>query len=232
MFYFDESFHDQKITVSAEGKVNIRSENALDTYVGLFWGCEEKDLERNLKLLSDFEKKQKAMFGLKEDHELKSTTIAKSNFKYGIRSFNKNTMSFYKDLFSVIHDINPIIQIDCISKTEFFVINAFKDFQIRTPGVDEDAFYYALTKFLIIYGNNDLFRSLCDVHDRETAHRLKDELIFNLDCILRETEHIKRKEMEHSAYCKIRRILIDADFSIDTDSKYDFRYYPNFDGLL
>ena len=43
-FYFDEAFHDQKIT-NIEGVLNSMTENALDNYIGVFLGLSEELLK-------------------------------------------------------------------------------------------------------------------------------------------------------------------------------------------
>ena len=101
-FYFDESFHDRKIKLTSSGELNTLSDNALDSYIGVFWGCLHNDLNDAVTLLTAFEEKQKAKFGLSEGQELKSTTIAKKNFKYGVATFNSNTLDFYRDLFQCL----------------------------------------------------------------------------------------------------------------------------------
>ena len=44
-FYFDETFHDRKITIDSDGNLNIFEEEKNDSYIGVFWGyTENKDL--------------------------------------------------------------------------------------------------------------------------------------------------------------------------------------------
>lgn len=50
-FYFDESFHDKKIRINENGQFNILREDALDNYIGVFWGCPTSDLASNRKLI-------------------------------------------------------------------------------------------------------------------------------------------------------------------------------------
>ncbi len=38
IFYFDEAYHDRKISISEKGILNTQVPNALDNYVGVFWG--------------------------------------------------------------------------------------------------------------------------------------------------------------------------------------------------
>ena len=84
VFYFDESFHDRKITIYENGHINTLQEEALDDYIGVFWGCERKLLDEYIIQLIDFESKYRNIFGLSKNKELKSEIIKKKNYTYGI----------------------------------------------------------------------------------------------------------------------------------------------------
>ena len=43
-FFFDEAFHDRIIRLNKTGVLNTMVDNALDSYIGVFWGCNSKDL--------------------------------------------------------------------------------------------------------------------------------------------------------------------------------------------
>ncbi|MDD6188870.1 MAG: hypothetical protein PUB32_04745 [Clostridiales bacterium] len=111
VFYFDEAFHDRKIVISERGSINTLREEAIDDYVGVFWGCKRECLNGYVQQLTDFEMKYRKSFGLAEDKELKSEIIGKKNYQYGLRSFNKNAQSFYTDLFEMLSRWNIILQI-------------------------------------------------------------------------------------------------------------------------
>jgi len=232
VFYFDESFHDKKITVNPEGKLNILAKDKLDSYVGLFWGCKKEDLAKNEKMMSEFEIKQKERFRLDEDKELKSTTISKSSFESGVASFSRDAFGFYRDLFSMLEKIEPTLQVNVISKMEFFISHIFYKAISQNKSINRDVFIYTLTKFLIHYGTNDLFKTLVNVHDKETSEILKNKLIYTIDKILENNSQIKRKEKECDAFLKLRNVITDIDLETFVNSKIDFRYFPNFDGLL
>lgn len=232
VFYFDESFHDRKVTIDSNGKLNILEDKALDNYIGVFWGCQQKSLHRNIALLEAFEVEQKRIYGLSEDEELKSTTLGKKNFKYGIYSFNRDALFFYHQLFSLICTIKPIIQINAISKMEFFIRKTFEDMVFPTTyAVDKNNFYYSLTKFFIFYGHTDLVKAMYDVESSLTVEDLRKQLLFTLDAIINATKDIARKELECAAFRELRQILVDSKFDVNVSRKLDFRYYPNFDGL-
>ena len=68
-FYFDESFHDKKIRINENGQFNILREDALDNYIGVFWGCPTSDLVSNRKLVQKFENRQKIQYSLQRKPE-------------------------------------------------------------------------------------------------------------------------------------------------------------------
>ena len=118
VFYFDESYHDRKIRINDKGKFNVLREDALENYIGVFWGCPRSELNSNRKLIERFENEQRKHYKLGDKQELKSTVISKKNFIYGVHSFNKDTLKFYQDLFRMLEVINPVIQVNMISKID------------------------------------------------------------------------------------------------------------------
>jgi len=232
VFYFDESFHDRKIKINSKARFNILTDNSLDNYIGVFWGCHQNSLQRNIALLTSFENQQKRNYGLCEDQELKSTTISKKNFKHGIYSFNRKTLNFYHSLFSLIRNINPIIQINAISKMEYFIRRAFVGIRFPTIfDVNINTFFYSLTKFFITYRHEKLVMSLYNAQDLFAVEAFQEELLNTLEEVIYSTRNIPRKEREHSAFLQLWHILTAAVLDVNVNSEVDFRYYPNFDGL-
>ena len=62
VFYFDEAFHDRKIVLSEQGSINTLREEAIDDYVGVFWGFKREYFNEFTQQLTDFEKKYKRIF--------------------------------------------------------------------------------------------------------------------------------------------------------------------------
>ena len=231
-FYFDESFHDRKIRINEKGKFNILREDALENYIGVFWGTPTNELISNRKLIQKFEDRQKKQFGLTEEQELKSTTISKKNFKYGIRSFNKVTMTFYQELFELIDVINPVLQFNMISKMELYLRSAFKGLHYLGLGkLLEKSFFYTLTKFMITYSNEELLIALYNVQDYSSMMKFKELLQFNFECVIKEIDGIKRKDMELVAYQNILYVLKHSFISELPEKEYEFQYFINFEGL-
>lgn len=232
VFYFDESFHDRKILVNENGEFNVMADNSLDNYIGVFWGCKQEELSANTRMLKRFEERQKRRFGLSQEQELKSTIIRSKNYKYGIRSFNKTTMEFYQELFEVLDAINPVLQINAISKVEYFLRRTFEDVTMPFMYIlNEHAFYYTLTKFMITYHNKELLYALYNITDMTSLEKFMDLLLFNLRCILEAIYGIKRKKQEIIAFEQLYKVLSEAELTINATKKFDFAYFVNFEGL-
>ena len=207
-FYFDESFHDKKLRINEHGQFNILREDALDNYIGIFWGCPTSELASNRKFIQKFEDRQKVQYGLTEEQEFKSTVIAKKNFKYGIRSFNKVTMTFYKELFELIDILNPVIQVNMVSKMELYLRLAFKGLRYLGPGeLLKKSFFYTLTKFMITYHNEELLKTLYSVNNYTSMMEFKQLLQYNFESIIKEIKGIERKQQELVAYQNILYVL-------------------------
>ena len=230
-FYFDESFHDRAITLSSEGTINVLDESKNDSYIGVFWGCKNTDSSRALRLLSQFEMRQRKNFGLPNDKELKSTNISRNQFTNGLKSFNKNTLVFYTDLFSTLGVLKPIIQIESISKVEYYLRSLFK--YTKFPHwIDINNFFYSLTKFLIVYHNPQLLQELYSVIDDESAKKFKETLLEQITELLYVIKDIPRKPREEKAYQDISFILETVDLEIGEGKRCTFDYSPNFNGLI
>lgn len=230
-FYFDESFHDRAITLSSEGILNVLDESKNDSYIGVFWGCKNTDSSRALRLLSQFETRQRKNFGLSSDKELKSTNISKNHFKLGLRSFNKNTLVFYTDLFQTIKTLNPIIQIEAISKVEYYLRCLLNNTEIPY-WVDSKSLFYSLTKFVIVYHNSQLLQALYSVVDSESAAKFKSLLLEQISTLLDAIKGIPRKSKEEVAYREIYAVLVNLDLELKDGRHCDFDYSPNFIGLI
>lgn len=230
-FYFDESFHDRAVTLSSDGVLNVLDSNKNDSYIGVFWGCSNTKASKALKLLLNFEKRQRQSFALPEDKELKSTNISKEHFIHGIKSFRDKTYFFYKDLFETMLTIEPIIQIESISKVEFYIRELFKETEFPI-WVKPDSFYYSLVKFFLIYSNKELLKNLYLVNDKESAQEFKSLLLCQIKKLLEAIDGIERKTKEKIAYEEVCTILENVEIMINPDNKYTFNYSPNFDGLI
>lgn len=230
-FYFDESFHDRAITLSSNGVLNVLDESKNDSYIGVFWGCKNTDSSKALRILSQFENRQRSNFGLPKEKELKSTNISKEHFSKGLKSFNQKTLCFYTDLFNTLIVLKPIIQIEAISKVEYYLRCLFKPTKF-SDWVDDNSFFYSLTKFFIVYNNPQLLQKLFTVNDKTSAEEFKNLLLEQITQILDVIKDIPRKSSEEIAYQEICFILNNNDIELIEGKHFDFDYSPDFFGLM
>lgn len=230
-FYFDETFHDRAITLYERGEINVLDSSKNDCYIGVFLGVPNTQLSTVKKILSKFEDRQKESYGLQDSQEFKSTTIGKKNFEFGIKSFNEKAKEFYTDLFNALMRIKPIIQIDSISKIEFYLRRIFGETHFPDY-TNIDALYYSLTKFFIMYGNSELFSALYQVSDKSSSEKFIKLLISQIKLLLEAIDGIERKMVEIRAYQEIYFVLKNTDIAMRFDNKCTFDYSPNFDGLI
>lgn len=231
-FYFDESFHDRKITLKND-KLNILSDDKLDDYIGLFWGCKQNELNGILSELETFEAKYRSLFGLLPSQELKGVTISAKNFKYGIKTFNRDAFSFYLELFQICDKFHIILQINILSKMEWFVRCAFtgKENYFKNRGFIYDVFVYTMTKMLVFYNHPELLHKLCQMDSQETSNEILQALRETVSEVLKAIEGIQRKEREIVIYEQLQIVLNDPELNFRIDKSIDWIYYPSFEGL-
>lgn len=230
VFYFDESFHDRKIVLSQKGTINVLREDGIDDYIGIFWGCEQKRQNEYKKMLEGFENKYRAVFSLPEGKELKSEIIGKKNFQYGIHSFNKNAFWFYYDLFSLLSNWDFIIQINIISKIELFIRNSLKS--VVLPQIaNKNGLIYSLTKLLVVHRPVQLITAMNDVANGADGSLFWKELSKTLNAYSEASEGAARKTQTIVAFREIVQIIKQINYNPSIESKTDFQYYPNFEGL-
>ena len=230
-FYFDETFHDRKITIKPSGVINTFTENKNDSYVGVFWGYDNTRSSFVTKRLHVLESKYRKRFGM--DGEFKSTSIGKKNFARGIRSFNPDVLAFYRDLFDLLEKISPIIHVNAVSKIEYLVRKIFDVHLLKqVPGVHENAFYYSITKFILTYHSSALIQALYGSADTGAPNLFREELLNHLEEVISATKGITRKEREIIALRQLHMIVSLIPMVGTITTKYEFVYNQNFVGLL
>ena len=230
VFYFDEAFHDRKIVISERGSINTLREEAIDDYVGVFWGCKRECLNGYVQQLTDFEMKYRKIFGLAEDKELKSEIIGKKNYQYGLRSFNKNAQSFYTDLFEMLSRWNIILQINIVSKIELLIREALRSTTFP-PFANRNAFIYSLTKLIVVHRPQQLIEAMESVANRGDVKCFQDTLMDTLRAYVDASYGVARKERSTDAFNEMMLIVRSMDFSAQFDTKTDFQYHLNFEGI-
>lgn len=231
IFYFDETYHDQKITIKANGEINTFTEHKNDSYIGVFWGIENTKQSSVTKKLFALEDKYTLRYGITT--EFKSTNIARKNFNFGLRSFNRNAFDFYHDLFKLLEQIKPIIHVNTVSKIEYLVRNIFDSIDVsQSPIESPDSFYYSITKFLIYYHTPQLITALYKTIQTGDGIFFQEELLNHLESVIASIAGIPRKEREVPALMNLHLVVSLCHFNNPIKEKYDFIYAQNFDGLI
>lgn len=232
-FFFDESFHDRSINRLSNGNLNIMTPDSLESYIGVFCGFPTKDTEKiTLKYLA-FESKIKKLFNLSDIQELKTENFHRKNFCFGIQSMGKPVFQFYKEFFTLLNEVKPIIYFDCISKIEFLLRKVFRNLKFSNDCIfSKDAFFYFLTKFLINYHTDKLLALLFQPTTQSNPGVLQKEINITLETILNYIENIKRKEREYRSFVELQHILATATFDLDIEEKVNFSYSPNCEQFL
>ena len=230
-FYFDETYHDRKIAIKSSGQINTFTADKNDSYVGVFWGIENTKQSSTTKRLFALENKYLARYGLTS--EFKSVNIARKNFNYGVRSFNKDALDYYSDLFKLLEQTTPIIHVNVVSKIEYLVRNIFEAVDIsNTPFVSPNSFYYSITKFLIYYHTPELIKALYKSIETADGTFFQEELLNHLECTIAALKGIPRKAREIPALQQLHMVVSLCKFEKPISDKYDFIYFQNFDGLI
>lgn len=234
-FYFDESFHDRKIVINEEEINTLSDENDSDSYIGFFWGAEETIAEKVIRRFVELENRYKQKLGITD--EMKATTFAKKNYRYGVNTFNRDCAAFYKEFFDILDTPGVVFHYTVVSKIEYTLyrlfgnciddLNAF----FKLYGISFPLFIYSLTKFIITYYNKELVSSLYAVTDAETSTIFKNKLVEQLETICKAIKGIKRKERELLAFRQLIFILDTFDFSVAEEKSFSFTYIHNFEGL-
>lgn len=228
-FYFDETFHDRKITVSENGTINALLEDADDSYIGVFIGFDNRFKCSFQRQFMKLESKYKRIYGITD--EFKSTSIKRKNFMYGIKSFNENAFDFYNDFFNMLSDKNFILHVNILSKVELLVRNLYPASLLDKTIIPNKQFYYSLTKYIITYNNVELIKKLFEAIKRKNIQIITEELIRQINITIETIKNIKRKSAEVPALYELNIVLDSIDKNTNIEKKIDFVYDQNFDGL-
>lgn len=230
VFYFDESFHDRKIVIAEDGTINTLRQNAIDDYVGVFWGCKRANLDKYTEELTTFESHYRTVFGLPVDKELKSEIIKLKNYQYGIRSLNKNAMDFYFDLFEMLAHWEFIMQINIVSKVEILVRSALHSI-VFPFFANKNSFIYSLAKLIVVHRPKQLLEALEVAASGGDPQEFRNTLLETLRALNEASEGVARKEKSIEAFTEMCYIVEAMSFNIAPSVKTDFFYSINFDGI-
>lgn len=227
-FYYDEAFHDRKITVK-EDSINIYKKDSSDIYVGFFCGYKDtKELEV-WKNYDYFEQKYKKIYTIEEGKELKGTTIKRKNYKNGFSSFVDNTVCFYSDFFKILADSEIVFHISMFSKTELIVREFMENiiFDNRLT-FNKDAFLYSLIKFLYNYRSQELLKKMMQIQTKKDVEEGLNYLKNIIRHVIAESESSQKKEVEKNALNEVLSILNNVFVFDFKQPQLSWRYEPIF----
>lgn len=216
-FYFDETFHTRKITYINK-KLNI--DDDVNFYVGCCIGSSEWDnIQEDLLLL---EKKYKHKLNIREDQELKSTSLINCNkLQYGVCSLRKEVVDFYTELFTILNN-HVKIHFSILNKYEFLLKNIFPDdVWLRKHGIDCKGFFYTLTKLIILHPELHIIDILLGKgRDRNKRRALVTKLKKRMSKI----ENINKKREEVQAIQSLINIFQTTLIPFTAINKLEWNY--------
>lgn len=224
-FYCDESYHDRKIKISKNKKLNIKSnDNMSDTYIYTLIGVKSSYLKDFEKQYLKFEEKYKSFFEIDDTEELKGTTIKKKNFKSGLASLNPNSIKFYSDYFDLLIKFNIISYLYSQSKIEYLVTKAIGNDLSKIPNhINMRAFIYSITKFIYQYDDLKLAEKFL-LKDSISSEYMIKEIKNGIKLILNKTENIDKKYLERIALNELLNLFNIFKFNSSLDEEIHWDY--------
>ena len=212
VFFFDESFHSRKIN-----KKTVEDENFFDNYVMTGIGCLRKDLHKYESVYREFEEKFKKEFSINEHDELKSKIVKKEQYRYGIKSFNKKSLEFYKAYWKLMNLSDCVYYVCAISKLEYLLTQ----FNYNILGIrDYNSFVYSIVKAINVYRPQSVLNALFEENEF-----LLEELIKFLNRKILENENNPIKVHENESFKECILVLEEINGeNIDFKWKYNNIY--------
>lgn len=228
-FFYDESFHDRKITNKGD-YLNIYFNNQSDDFVYCFTGFNNNALYEANSLIGKTLDEIDFDFAVLEGNHLKGTSIAKKGFRYGIASLNTINLKLYQKLFTVLYDSKAKIHIGVLSKTEYF-LNQFisKWMEINSELVAEKLnkqilkFKYTFIKFMYNHKSHSILSKIISTQ-LNSLDRIKPEILDLLWEALNVKKHLKRTQNEARSIEWLYSILISFETKNET-----IKINPNWD---
>lgn len=220
--FYDESSHDRVITESKtdRGELNIENNGQSDNFITTAVGFKFYKTPKYFEKFEKFESYTKNLLGLDRSSEFKGTTIGKRNFKYGLASFNKNTVKIYSDFFDIFDD-NVILQVSILNKFEHVIEHVLNDMQLP-PFINPKLFIYSFSKILNHYKNKRLVSVL--FNSNSTSKDIINEIESLLKGILSVSKNSDRKVSETKIIYEILYILENSRSDLYTKTKYEWDY--------
>lgn len=210
-FYYDETEHSRSLNYKT-----IVANEFYDGFVAVIVGwaaCDEADLECKYEV---FETKYRSPGA----SELKSTSLNKKQFRYGLSSLSKVNVRMIGD-FLDLFDENNLVYYSFSSKAEHLINRLFSRCSI--PEINMDLLRYSLAKLVAQYQPEKVVEAFYGDPD----HLVEAVRAFLLDRIERNAANIELKCTE-TEQCEL--ILAAMDTAIPLDNA-EWEYYSPFEGF-
>lgn len=210
-FYYDETEHSR----SLNHKTIIANE-FYDGFVTAIVGwaaCDEAALERKY---AAFELKHRSPGAF----ELKSTSLNKRQFRYGLRFLSKANVRMigdYLDLF----DENTLVYYSFSSKVERLIYRLFP--QRCMPGINMDLLMYSLAKLVVQYRPEKVVEAFYG----DSGQLIEAVRAFLFDRIERNTANFELKRLEIEQ-CELILAIMDTATPLDNT---EWEYCSSFEGF-
>lgn len=143
-FFFDECFHDREINIK-----NISNEDTFFyNYIMLGLGIKKENKQRNSEMYQQFEEKYKKIFSIPKEDELKSGIVTKKQYKYGLKSFNKQSLDLYDNFFDLLNNSDYLYYIFVSNKFEYILSQMTYSY---TGFVKYESLMYSIIKLINVY---------------------------------------------------------------------------------
>lgn len=211
-FYYDETEHSRSLTLST-----VTADEFYDGFVVAVIGWDEsREAELERRYLA-FEERYRSPGAV----ELKSTALAKKQFRYGFHSLTKANVRLVYD-FLDFFDENMFVYRSFSSKVEHLMYRLFDRYR-SVPGVNTDFMKYTLAKLVVQYRPREIVEAFYG-----DPEKLIGELCsFLLDRIERNKTNPALKHVETEQCHALLAVLDDAS----PLESVEWEYYPPLEGF-
>lgn len=206
-FYYDESEHSRKITLST-----VKANNFYDNFVGVIVGWDQEQEEKIYERYEKFEKK----YSDSQSKELKSTSIKQKQFIKGFASLSPRNVKLIDELLDFIQeDIKLYFSIQ--SKTEYIVSQIFRNYKTDLF-VDMDLMKYSVIKAIRTYCPEKIMNCVFE----DTTNLVKELKYFFKERIDKNKENTLLKHRETQTFLIILCILESVENVVTNEWQYNF----------
>lgn len=211
-FYFDESFHDRRIS-----RGSLQSNDYFNSYISVGIGIKTYMIDKVSRKYDLFEGKFEEKFTVKE---LKSLIVSEKHYKYGISTFNDLEVGLYSEFFDFLLNNRILYYIYICDKFEYLL----RQCELKgSPDLNIQAVIYSITKVINVYRPEKV---ILDVLNND-ANFLKDLKFFCINQI-KFNGDIELKKLENDVLSNVIKYI---DIFKPSKIIFDFDYRATFFGL-